>query len=354
MWNWKQQKNTSDWYYPMSIDGHVFRAKEILPVIARARYMAPNSLEQALADECPVVGSKMICFEQSKIINIPCNKVQTENTNHAGMLHPATTESLNSEFLKGKQISTENIYGIVCNSVHVELPLKLIQKEAKIGILLIATNRYIEFINPLIESINKFFLTDYEKHFFLFTNKDAPDGVKKIHIDHKPWPNMTLYRYNIFAANESLFQDMDYLYYLDADMIVVDKVGNEILGETVGTSHPGFYNRERSCFTYETNSQSMACISANQGKTYYAGGFVGGSREGFMAMCRTIRKWVDKDASNGITAVWHDESHLNKYFMLHPPQVTLTPDYCHHTYPAWNLPPKIVAIYKVHSEYRDV
>jgi hypothetical protein len=126
VWDWRCNKNINDWYYPMSIDGHVFRSGDILQTIKDGDYIAPNSFEQALVEACPVAGNKMICFEQSKIINIPCNKVQTENNNHAGLIHSYSADFLNEQFLNGKRIDPANIYGIINNSIHYELPIVLI------------------------------------------------------------------------------------------------------------------------------------------------------------------------------------------------------------------------------------
>lgn len=39
-----------------------------------------------------------------------------------------------------------------------------------IGLLIIATNKYIKYLNPLVESINKYFLTGYTVSIFCFTN----------------------------------------------------------------------------------------------------------------------------------------------------------------------------------------
>lgn len=41
-----------------------------------------------------------------------------------------------------------------------------------------------------------------------------------------------------------------------------------------------------------------------------------------------MARWIDEDALNGVTAVWHDESHWNRYLVNHPPTLSLTPSYC--------------------------
>ena len=129
VWNWRENKLTNDWYYPMSIDGNIFRTKDIYSAIKKGKYNSPNTFETALATNCPIAGDNMICFQESKVINIPCNKTQNENTNHAGLKHAYSLKYLNDMFLDGKRICTDNIYGVVNPSVHYEIPLKVKDKK---------------------------------------------------------------------------------------------------------------------------------------------------------------------------------------------------------------------------------
>lgn len=224
----------------------------------------------------------------------------------------------------------------------------------RVGLLLIATNKYVQFVEPLLASMREFFLTGHEVTAFCFTNMDhAPEGTTRIHIEHKPWPGPTLYRYHNFSNARQAFASMDYLYYCDVDMKFVAPVGNEVLGELVATNHPGFYNKPRQAFSYERRRQSIACVRPNEGSHYFAGGFNGGKKDVFLKMSDTIRGWVDMDQCRRITAVWHDESYQNKYMIQHHPTVILSPSYC---YPeSWDLPfeKKLLALDKNHEEVRS-
>jgi len=225
----------------------------------------------------------------------------------------------------------------------------------KVGILLIATNKYMEFIQPLVESIREFFLTAHDKTIFIFTNHDMPpeDGIEWIKIEHKPWPYMTLYRFRTFLSHADKLQDMDYLYYLDADMLVVESVGDEIFGKTVGTLHPGFYDKDNSQFTYDRNPKSKAYIPLGKGNRYYAGGFFGGEKEAFLNMSKVIDKWITSDEDEDYIAIWHDESHMNKFFFVHPPAVELSSSYCCIDYNETVYPRKILALTKNHQGFRE-
>ena len=87
----------------------------------------------------------------------------------------------------------------------------------KIGLLIIATNKYTEFLKPLIEGADDFFLKNHDVTYFVFTNKDIDiqtnRKVTKVFTNHKEWPWMTLGRYRIFTNNREILSEMDYLFY---------------------------------------------------------------------------------------------------------------------------------------------
>lgn len=134
------------------------------------------------------------------------------------------------------------------------------------------------------------------------------------------WPDATLYRYH--ALLEEDWSGYDYLYLSDADMLWEAPVG-DIFGEIVATEHPGYVGKKD--LPYEGRPESTAFVA--KGERYYAGGFVGGEREAFLDLCRKMVFAIDEDAEHGLTAVWHDESHLNRILHDSPPTKVLPPSY---------------------------
>ncbi len=241
----------------------------------------------------------------------------------------------------------------------------------RIALMLIATNKYTDFVKPLLKSVDKWFLTDHKVDVYLFTNLvdekrviDLLEEYRPINrvslavreIEHQPWPMMTLLRYNMFKSIEQELEgNYDYIFYSDVDMLFIDKVGDEILGTGLtATVHPGFYNKPREQFTYETNPLSYAYIQPDQGRFYFAGGFQGGTTESFLTVIRECSSGVTADLSNKIIAVWQDESHWNRYLSDYKGKLTkLSPSYC---FPeSWNHLPfqrKLLALDKDHKEFR--
>ncbi len=175
------------------------------------------------------------------------------------------------------------------------------------------------------------------------------------------WPSATLYRYHAILEEK---WDEDYLFLCDADMRFEATVGEEILGELTATLHPGYMARDsgknskyslRPVFNlpFEHRPESQAQVV--NGEVYYCGGFVGGRRDTFLLLAEKIAAQIDSDAERGITARWHDESHLNRVLWKVPPAVTLSPSYCMPDdasgYP-WldGLPRKLVALDKTTAE----
>lgn len=223
-----------------------------------------------------------------------------------------------------------------------------------VGLLIIATNKYTSFLQPLIDSADKFFLQNQEVTYFVFTNLDvniqSKRKIVRIHVDHKEWPWMTLGRYKIFSSNSEILSKMNYLYYCDADMRFVSDVGDEILEELVATQHPGFYGRRG---TPETNPLSLACVYPHEKMQYFAGGFNGGSSIEYLKMSKILSKNIDTDYSRGIIAIWHDESHMNRYFINNPPTKILNPSYCYGESMIIPFEKKILALDKNHSKIRS-
>jgi hypothetical protein len=46
-------------------------------------------------------------------------------------------------------------------------------------------------------------------------------------------------------------------------------------------------------------------------------------------MAKELAKDIKVDDERGVMAVWHDESHLNRYLATHPPAKVLGPEYCY-------------------------
>lgn len=223
----------------------------------------------------------------------------------------------------------------------------------RIGLCVIATGKYGRFVGPLWESAQRFFLVGHEVRLWLFS--DAPPLVpcEWVPTAHRPWPGPTLYRYHTLLEAENQLRAMDYVFYCDADMRFVAPVGEEVLGKQVAVLHPGFYGKPACEFTYERRPQSRACIPPGEGNHYYAGGFQGGCTENYLSAARSMRQAIDDDLRRDLVAVWHDESHWNRYCLDHPPSVVLPPAYC--CPESWPIPErKLLALDKNHAEIRSL
>lgn len=229
----------------------------------------------------------------------------------------------------------------------------------KICILTIATNKYIQFVERLYNNIEENFLNGHEIECLLFTDheiEESSDNVKISKIDHESWPMPTLKRYNYFTKEKDFISKFDYCFYFDVDMAVISKVGDEVLSDLVATNHPYKINENPEQYSYERRSESLAYVPLGEGTNYYAGGFNGGSTKEFLKMSEVIANRVNKDLDNGIVAIWHDESHINRYLIDNPPTLKLTPSYCFaEEFLGTNYPyePKIIALKKNHNELRS-
>lgn len=233
-------------------------------------------------------------------------------------------------------------------------------QEFRVGLLVVATGKYIQWVQPLIDSADEFFLKNQKVTYFIFTDDQdhlndniqiqSNRSVRLCYHQRLGWPYDTMMRQKAYYTYKKYMKNMDYLFAVDADMLFVDFVGDEVLSERVATQHPGFVKKRG---TYENRKISSAYVAPYEGTCYFAGGFNGGSRKEYLKLCKTVNHNIEKDLENDCIAIWHDESHINRYFIDNPPTVILSPSYC---YPeSWKLPyrKRLLALDKNHSEVRS-
>ncbi|WP_209125522.1 family 6 glucosyltransferase [Alkalihalobacillus sp. BA299] len=220
----------------------------------------------------------------------------------------------------------------------------------KVGLLYICTGKYEIFWESFYNSSEKFLLPNCQKMYFVFSDakriyNEDNDTVRKVSQKNLGWPRNTLMRFNMFRKIEEELKEYDYLFFFNANMLLVDIVyEEEILPKKEGLMaviHPGFYNKKENAFSYDRNPNSQAYIPYGQGKYYFMGGLNGGRSHDYLKLIKTLDGRIKKDLANGVTAIWHDESHLNKYLLGKTIKI-LNPSY---GYPeGWNLPftPKII------------
>ena len=196
-----------------------------------------------------------------------------------------------------------------------------------VGLLVVATRGYRKFLIPLLRSVQEhFFPNDLVTiHVFSESSPFIPVEVTCPVAWHQipayGWPDATLLRYREFDNAAMKLYAHNWLFYVDVDARFEKPVGTEVLPtrhQLVGLLHSGFNEGDG---TWETRPESRAYVPPENRCRYFMGGFNGGDSQAFLSMASVIARDADRDRSAGITAVWHDESHLNQFFSVVTPKV---------------------------------
>lgn len=225
----------------------------------------------------------------------------------------------------------------------------------KIGILYICTGRYRVFWEAFYDSCEKYFLPDVEKTYFVFTDSSAVQSSAKIKVffrKSKGFPLDSLLRFDYFSEIKNECSCCDYIYFFNSNMKFVSEVGSEVL-PSIGQSglvallHPGRYNKLRYWHPYERRKKSSASMSMWEGNgKYYMGALNGGMTEAYFELVEACKSQIHQDLDKNIIAIYHDESHLNRY-LVRRNILELSPQFgCPE---GWDLPfePKILILDKI-------
>ena len=126
LWAWRWRSGELDWAYPLSVDGNVFATDEIRRCILQAEFTAPNSLEDALQSHVGVFLPRWgICYEKSRLVNIPMNRVQNAIPNQHGSIHQ---DDLLALWARGQRLDVRALSGFRNSSAHEEVPVAFIER----------------------------------------------------------------------------------------------------------------------------------------------------------------------------------------------------------------------------------
>ncbi|KAF0883041.1 BGAT2 transferase, partial [Crocuta crocuta] len=228
--------------------------------------------------------------------------------------------------------------------------------------------RYVVFLELFLQTAEKHFMVGHRVTYYVFTDRpgDVPsvtlgEGRQMVVLkvrNYSRWQDVSMHRMEMIStfSRQRFLHEVDYLVCVDVDMRFRDHVGVEILAPLFGTLHPAFYGAAREDFPYERRPQSQAHIPSDQGDFYYMGAFFGGSVAEVLRLASACHQAMVADEANGIEAVWHDESHLNRYLLDRKPSKVLSPEYLWDPqllgWPAVMKKLRFVAVPKNHEEIR--
>ena len=237
-----------------------------------------------------------------------------------------------------------------------------------VAIIFIGTYRYLYFLHTYYGAAEEKLFPGVDKHFYVFTDGDLggdiPDNMTIIDQEHLPFPYITLYRFDIINRAMKMIEKHDYLLFLDADTQVVDTVEFDevfVKGKPLtGVHHPchALKMEPHTKFpgAFETNPASKCAIKPGEDiSMYWQGCLWGGRMKEAKKLVQELDHRVKVDEENGIIAVWHDESQINRYFMDNRKRVhTLNPQYAYpEVFQAFmESEPKIVHLAKYNSKYQ--
>jgi len=235
----------------------------------------------------------------------------------------------------------------------------------KVAISFFGTGKYLDYLPRWYEKVEENFLPGFQKQILVFTDgdiEDVPENISIYQIEHKSWPYITLERFKSLLLAKEELQTCDWFVFLDADTLVVDTITEEEFFDDrpyIGVHHPCHFlqmpphNKYPGAF--ETNQSSTASISESDDlSVYFQGCLWGGKVPKVIEMIENLDKNIQDDLSRDIIAQWHDESHLNHFYISKRDQVNvLGPEYAYPEVFAGycEFDPKIVHLAKNNSKY---
>ncbi len=119
IYSWRFSESVLDWRYPLTVDMTLYRKKDIEGDLRVISYHTPNRLEGMWCCRIHRVAHKRgLCFSESKVVNMPLNRVQKEELGNRAM--NITTQELLAQFNAGKKMDIAKLYRVDNKAAHME------------------------------------------------------------------------------------------------------------------------------------------------------------------------------------------------------------------------------------------
>ena len=170
---------------------------------------------------------------------------------------------------------------------------------SKIAILYIGIGKYCCFWKSFYISIERFFLPNTPKHYFVFTDQENiyAQNTEKVHVIRQAdlgWPKNTLYRFAFFDSIKYQLIKYEFIFFMNANVYCNQIVNEEeVLTEKedyLFVMHHAFVGKDINIYPYERRKESLAYIPYGCGKHYITGGVNGGKANSFIKMCGMLHQ----------------------------------------------------------------
>lgn len=123
---WQFCNGHCDWGYPNTVDMTLYRKKDIESFFKHGNYNSPNTLEGRWAGQTgPIMRRIGLCYESSKMVNLPLNRVQHDYPNRHMEL---SAQDLQTLFEQGLKIDIAPLVRVANISAHMEYNPTFIQR----------------------------------------------------------------------------------------------------------------------------------------------------------------------------------------------------------------------------------
>ncbi|XP_027859245.1 alpha-1,3-galactosyltransferase 2 isoform X1 [Xiphophorus couchianus] len=212
-------------------------------------------------------------------------------------------------------------------------------KGSSVALTVFAVGRYLDaYLEAFLNSSEQHFMSSLPVSYYVFT--DTPEKVPNIKLApnrhlklirverHTRWQDISMMRMKAISdvIESDIRHHATHVFCFDVDQVFTGRFGPEALGDSVALLHAHYYHLPKMLFTYDRNLKSKAFMKT--GDFYYHAAVFGGSWRSVKALTEACYRSILADKENEVEALWHDESHLNRYFWLHKPSRVLSPEYC--------------------------